>query len=251
MSIPKIIFIVPYRNRVQHKFFFTKYMEHIMEDYKKEEYEIYFSHQKDERPFNRGAMKNIGFIAMAHKYPNDYKNITYVFNDVDTVPFTKGVLNYETEHGIVKHFYGYKFALGGIFSIKGGDFEKSGGFPNFWAWGCEDNMLQNRVIKCGLTIDRSNYYEIGFPAILQMFEGLHRTISKQEANKLLKNINDDGLITIKNLQFSFNNECIDVENFTTKTNPDELIFEDKDIRTGNKIQVEPIRKRGDMSMLFK
>ena len=50
MSVPKIIFIVPYRNRVQHKFFFTKYMEHIMEDYKKGEYEIYFSHQKDERP---------------------------------------------------------------------------------------------------------------------------------------------------------------------------------------------------------
>ena len=135
-------------------------------------------------PFNRGAMKNIGFIAMAHKYPNDYKNITYVFNDVDTVPFTKGVLNYDTQHGIVKHFYGYEFALGGIFSIKGSDFEKSGGFPNFWAWGCEDNIMQNRVIKCGLNIDRSNYYQIGFPAILQMFEGLHRTISKQEANKL-------------------------------------------------------------------
>mgnify|MGYP006214976639 CR=1 FL=1 len=74
-------------------------------------YEIYFSHQKDERPFNRGAMKNIGFIALARKYPNDYKNITYVFNDVDTLPYTKNLLPYETTHGVVKHFYGFTFAL--------------------------------------------------------------------------------------------------------------------------------------------
>ena len=133
--IPKIIFIVPYRNRVEHKQLFTKYMEFIMEDYKKEEFETYFVHQCDSRPFNRGAMKNIGFLAMCKKYPNDYKNITFVFHDVDTLPYTKNLLPYETTVGIVKHFYGFNFALGGIFSIIGSDFEKTGGFPNFWAWG--------------------------------------------------------------------------------------------------------------------
>ena len=60
---PKIIFIVPYRDRKEHKQFFTKYMEFILEDYLKEDYEIYFSHQCDDRSFNRGAVKNIGFIA--------------------------------------------------------------------------------------------------------------------------------------------------------------------------------------------
>ena len=59
--VPKMIFIVPYRNREQHKTFFSKYMEFIMEDVSKDDYEIYFSHQCDKRNLNRGGMKNIGF----------------------------------------------------------------------------------------------------------------------------------------------------------------------------------------------
>ena len=31
LKIPKKVFIVPYRNRVQHKFFFSKYMQFILE----------------------------------------------------------------------------------------------------------------------------------------------------------------------------------------------------------------------------
>ena len=62
IKIPKRVFVVPYRNRVQHKFFFSKYMSFILED--KDDYEILFSHQCDARTFNRGAVKNIGFIAI-------------------------------------------------------------------------------------------------------------------------------------------------------------------------------------------
>ena len=86
--IPNIIFIVPYRNRHQHKFFFSNYIKSIMDESNlKEKYEVYFSHQCDARTFNRGATKNIGFLAMKEKYPNDYKNITFIFNDIDTIPF--------------------------------------------------------------------------------------------------------------------------------------------------------------------
>jgi hypothetical protein len=108
MSIPKIVFIVPYRNRVTHKYFFSQYLSSILTE--EDKYEIYFSHQNDERPFNRGAAKNIGFIAVKEKYPNDYKNITFVFNDIDIVPFYK-IFDYETTKGIVKHFYGFQYDL--------------------------------------------------------------------------------------------------------------------------------------------
>ena len=123
MSVPKKIFIVPYRNRHTHRLNFVNRMN----EYLKEEthWEIYFAHQYDERPFNRGAMKNIGFIAAKKKYPKDYGDITFIFHDVDTWPVTNGLINYDTTDGIVKHYYGYEFALGGMFSIKGKEFEKT------------------------------------------------------------------------------------------------------------------------------
>ena len=137
--VPKLAFIVPYRDRKEHLTFFSVYMKHVLSVYDPKDYIVRFVHQKDARPFNRGGMKNIGFLAIKNEYPDDYQNITFVFNDVDTVPYDKNVIQYETRAGIVKHFYGVQFALGGIFSIKGADFEKTNGFPNLWAWGGEDN----------------------------------------------------------------------------------------------------------------
>ena len=196
---PKRVFIVPYRNRVQHKFFFSKYMSFILEDCN--DYEIYFSHQCDARTFNRGAAKNIGFLAVKEKYPNDYKDITFIFNDVDTIPFNK-IFEYQTTPGVVKHYYGFKYALGGIVVMKGSDFEKINGFPCFWGWGMEDNALQKRCDGYGLTVDRSVFYEIGSPEILQLFDGISRIISKKDPWRGENDDGVDGIRTIHQLKYS-------------------------------------------------
>jgi hypothetical protein len=198
-KIPKRIFIVPYRNRVQHKFFFCKYMSFILEN--DDDYEIFFSHQCDARTFNRGATKNIGFIAARNKYPQHYKDITFIFNDVDTIPFTK-IFDYQTTHGVVKHYYGFKYTLGGIVVIKGADFEKTNGYPCFWGWGMEDNALQKRCDKVGLVTDRSVFYNIGSPEILQLFDGISRIISKKDPWRGEYDDGVDGLRTIKQLKYT-------------------------------------------------
>jgi len=191
-TIPKIIFIVPYRDRRQEKCIFSVYMKYIMEDYDKNDYEIYYSHQIDNRPFNRGATKNIGFLAMKNKYPNTYQNITFVFNDVDTVPVKKNTFDYATTKGVVKHFYGFTFTLGGIFSIVGSDFEKCNGFPNNWGWGLEDNAMNDRVLLNEIIINRQQFYPRETRDVLHLYDTPNRIINNKEpGNYNSKNLNDN------------------------------------------------------------
>lgn len=198
---PKFVVIIPYRDREEHKFFFDFYMRYLLEDYNEEEYEVIFVHQKDKRKFNRGAMKNIGFLYIKSLYPDVYKEITLVFNDVDTLPYKKGLLDYATTAGVVKHFYGYDFALGGIFSINAGDFEKINGFPNYWDWGFEDNIIYKRAISNGLIVDRSVFFDIFSRKILHFVDDFKKLISEKTYQSILTKgfIEKDGINTIQNL----------------------------------------------------
>jgi hypothetical protein len=213
-TIPKRIFIVPYRNRAQHKFFFSKWMTFLLEDKDSNDYEIWFSHQCDARTFNRGAVKNIGFIAAKEKYPEHYKDITFIFNDVDTMPFNK-IFDYETTQGVAKHYYGFKYALGGIVVMKGADFEKINGYPCFWGWGMEDNVLQKRCDGFGVKVDRSVFYNIGSPEILQLFDGISRIISKKDPWRGHYDDGVDGIRTISQLKYSVDDKS---------ANPNDNIF---------------------------
>ena len=232
LAVPNIVFIVPYRNRYQHKFFFSNYVTNILNLSQNENYEIYFSHQTDTRAFNRGATKNIGFLAMKQKYPNDYKDITFVFNDIDTIPFSN-IFDYQTTHGIVKHFYGFEYALGGIVSITGSDFEAANGFPNYWGWGMEDTVLQQRCQNIGLTINRDQFFQIGSPEILHLFDGVSRLINR---NDLLRSNNDNGINgirTINNLLFTIDKESSnELDNIHTVENDKIFVINIEKFTTG-------------------
>ena len=252
----KTIFIVPYRDRLEHLYFFQQYLPFVLPDINNNndnnsniDYEVYFAHQKDTRPFNRGAMKNIGFLAIKNKYPNDYKNITFIFNDIDVLPYTKNIFDYKTTDNIIKHYYGYTNCLGGSFAIKGKDFERINGFPNLWSYGLEDTIIQTRalsVVDKSIRIERDNFYEIGNKKVLQLFDGLNRLIDRNPTNKVFENHKNDGISSIinnnniRNLKYNIVSETpcqdkhsmvdffmIDVENFTTdvKTEPNSLYIE--------------------------
>lgn len=221
-NIPSIVFIVPYRNRHQHKIFFSTYLTSILPENIK--YEIYFSHQCDIRSFNRGATKNIGFIALKNKYPENYKNITFVFNDIDTIPFTY-LFDYQTTPGIVKHFYGFTYALGGIVSITGEDLEKTNGYPNFWGWGMEDNVLQKRCEKYNITIDRSNFYKIGSQNIIHLFDGVSRIINQKDPYRATHDNGIDGISTIHELKYTIDYESDNpIDNINSHSHRENIFF---------------------------
>ena len=52
---PKLIFIVPYRDRKEHQEIFAGHMKNILNDYTTDEYKIIYVHQMDDRKFNRGC----------------------------------------------------------------------------------------------------------------------------------------------------------------------------------------------------
>jgi len=82
--IPQRVFIVPYRDREEEKKNFLAHMHNYLREH--DDWEICFAHQCDTRPFNRGAMKNIGFLAIKDKYPEHYQNITFIFTMLITIP---------------------------------------------------------------------------------------------------------------------------------------------------------------------
>ena len=237
--VPKFIFIIPYRDREPHRVFFSTYIKKIMEDVPEKDWAYYFVHQNDKRPFNRGGMKNIGFLAIKYKYPNHYKDIVFIFNDIDTLPYDKNVLNYDTNFGVVKHFYGFNFALGGIFSIRGSDFEKTNGFPNFWAWGGEDNLMHERAKNAGLIIDRNNFFTIGNMNILQFADGIKRLICRDELATSVMKDHMDGMTTLKNMNYVIYDETsmIDVTTFDTLISPYQLKFEEQTLDKVSRIRV--------------
>ena len=220
-SIPKIIFIIPYRDREQQLSFFNRHMDYILEDYNKYDVDVMIIHQNDTRSFNCGAMKNIGFLIVKEKYPDNYKNITLIFNDVDTLPFTKNFLNYDTSVNVIKHFYGFKQTLGGIVSIKGCDFEKINGFPNFWAWGYEDNMFYDRAIKSKIVIDRTQFFPFADKNILHFYDGYLKQVNKKEFERYAS-FTTEGIKSIRNLYYNYNDNTnmYDVNTFTTEFNED-------------------------------
>ena len=158
------------------------------------------------------------------------------------MPYTKNILNFETDFGVIKHFYGFHFALGGIFSIRGVDFERINGFPNYWAWGGEDNLIHERAKQGGIIIDRSNFYTIGNMNILQFADGFKRLICRDELATSIMPNNVDGVSKITGLKYMIYDDThmIDVTSFDTYISYSQLHFEEQTLDKVTKLRVSPL-----------
>jgi hypothetical protein len=219
----------------------------------KKPYKILYIHQTDTRGFNRGAMKNIGYCVVRDLYPNDYKNITLVFNDIDTMPSHNITLHYETQPGTIKHFYGFNHTLGGIVSVNAYDFEQLNGFPNFWAWGYEDNLFQIRAENAKIQIDRSVFYKIQDPKIIHLVDTPIREVNRVEFDRFL-NQTSEGISSLHELTYKINddNGFVDVITFETEIKEKLEARSNYDLRNGP-APFKPTPKqprRPQMKMIF-
>ena len=247
--VPSLLFIIPYRDREDDLTHYQHHMVQVMDTYPQHSYRFIVVHQNDDRSFNRGAIKNIGFLWARRKYPHHYRRITFVFHDVDTVPVQRHCIPWHTSVGTIRHFYGYRHALGGIFSITGADFETLGGFPNYWGYGYEDNMLNRRALAAGITISRDPpFFDLQWvqpgpafrpdkvPILATTFHqrnhGFERVLNRDDHSRFTNN-DDDGVRHLTRVHLV--EEEIDdlflllhVSDFQTKyqENPDQQIVHD-------------------------
>lgn len=109
--------------------------------------------QNDERPFNRGALLNIGAKLAKERFHSSY----VIFHDVDFIPTANSIQYYTTfpTNPIhIGHLYPNKYNstgsntsfIGQVFSISMTLLERINGFPNnFWGWGGEDDVMYRRL----------------------------------------------------------------------------------------------------------
>lgn len=120
---------------------------------------VYIIEQNDKKPFNRGALLNVG-VKVAGMGDNDI----LCFHDVDLLPGEDIIDEYliplapRTVRHIARAWkrYDSDTYMGGIVLMRQGDFKRANGFPNdFWGWGGEDDEFRERVVGKGYNIERT------------------------------------------------------------------------------------------------
>ena len=149
----KLGVIVPYRNRPQQ---LKRFLNHMDEYLTNLDYQIFIIEQSDDKPFNRGALLNVGY-KIACNNECDY----FVFHDVDMLPedvdysYSDKPLHLAThlqEHDYETTFYDY---FGGVTMFNKEDFHLINGFSNeYWGWGFEDDDLLIRCLESDLELDK-------------------------------------------------------------------------------------------------
>jgi hypothetical protein len=146
--------VVPYRNREQHLNVFVPHMRaYFARDVVAREipYRVTIVEQEAGLPFNRGAMKNIGYLLASED--SDYT----AFHDVDYLPIWADYSYVPIFTGIA--WYGDAIKIdpskffGGVVLVPNSVFAQANGYSNmYWGWGFEDEDLLYRIGSTGMGV---------------------------------------------------------------------------------------------------
>ncbi|XP_041354628.1 beta-1,4-N-acetylgalactosaminyltransferase bre-4-like [Gigantopelta aegis] len=174
----RVAIIVPFRDRVVHLKTLLNCL-HPMLKSQTIEYMIFVVEQSPVSVFNRGMVKNIGFVEARRLCDFD----CYIFHDVDLLPldyrntYTCSEMPRHHAASIDRFNYTlpYRNIFGGVVSFRRDMFEKVNGYSNMYVgWGGEDDDLATRVQLNGMNIER-------YPMEISRYKNLRH--AKDKPNK--------------------------------------------------------------------
>lgn len=174
--------IVPYRDRKANLDIFIKELPLYLDKYDIK-YTIIIVEQDDNKLFNRGLIKNIGFKFVLDNM--SLKKAYFCFHDIDVLPIIDSdKVNYTNPNNKIRHQYGLNFCLGCFFLCSTYNFIKINGFPNnYWGYGMEDCTLQMRAQRMNIEIDRSFFEQRDTSTnIKELYHTIFDTNVKEDEN---------------------------------------------------------------------
>ncbi|XP_033736264.1 beta-N-acetyl-D-glucosaminide beta-1,4-N-acetylglucosaminyl-transferase-like [Pecten maximus] len=158
-GVGRTAIIIPYRDRKKH---LLQYLNNVLPKLLRQQidFTIFVIEQSEGSSFNRGLIRNVGFVEAMKSGPFD----CFIFNDVDTIIEDDRNIFY-CNPNMVRHMVsgvdrdGYKLPyyrlVGGIIGFTPEQFQHINGYSNlFFLWGAEDDDLYRRIVGEGLLIER-------------------------------------------------------------------------------------------------
>ena len=178
-----IVIITPYRDRPKQKETFLKHMKDFLAK-KCDPFLIVVSEQSDDsRAFNRGAMKNIGYLEAKAHIGELFREAIYVNQDIDVLPNSQECIYAIPDENTIYNPYGVQHCLAKIHIQSAKMMETTNGYPNnYWAWGLEDVCVQARADTHGFKTDRTHFEWLGTNNMWIEQEGEENTRTWREGN---------------------------------------------------------------------
>jgi predicted glycosyltransferase involved in capsule biosynthesis len=192
--------IIPYRNRAENLKIFLPWISDYM-SLGKTHFNVLVVEQLNKKPFNRGALMNVGFEYLQSSC--DY----FIFHDVDLLIQNKAFLySFPLAPTHVAKYveqFGYSVSsdyYGGVNIFNKEDFLHINGFSNkYLGWGGEDNDLNLRVLFKGMVWEQRPGIYFSLPHQRSYWDekkkiSLHSNYGKNKKryqNMLARKINPD------------------------------------------------------------
>ena len=147
------VICIPYRHRKAHLESFIANTCPLLKKHMSNT-KVLIIEQTGDRLFNRGKLLNVGF--------KEYSDKTKYFmtHDVDINPTEDTLCKYYMrdipDNSVMGIYTSQCNTLGGIIKFRPSTIISCNGFPNnYWGWGVEDKVLQNRCEFAGVQIEKN------------------------------------------------------------------------------------------------